>query len=52
MREYEILRQAIRRIEDEKEKERLNLELDDIDKKIKETKSQISRVNYLLDMYR
>lgn len=52
MREHEILRQAIRRIEDEKEKERLNLELDDIDEQINDTKSQISQVNYLLDMYR
>ena len=52
MREHEILRQAIRRIEDEKEKERLSLELDDIDKEIKSTNNQISRVNYLLDMYR
>lgn len=52
MREHEILRQAIRRIEDEKEKERLNLELDDIDEAIRDTNSQISRVNYLLDMYR
>lgn len=52
MREHEILRQAIRRIEDEKEKDRLSLELDDIDKQIQSTKNQISRVNYLLDMYR
>lgn len=51
LREHEILRQAIRRIKDEEEKERLNLELEDIDSEIKSAKNQMSRVNYLLDMY-
>ncbi|GAA4362720.1 DUF2799 domain-containing protein [Kangiella marina] len=51
-KEHEILRQVIRRIDDEEEIERLNLELDEIDDDIDSVQSSLTRTRNLLDRFR
>lgn len=51
-KEHEILTEVLRRVKDEQEKERIALELEDVDKDIDSLQRQISQLNELIHRYR